>query len=204
MAVGRLRHEGRARRASEVRRPHGLLVRLRLFPRRTLLGRRGLPGGTVTAWMADPLRDDGVVRRHGAVLCGGVRACHGAVAAATGARLRAGARLRPRGVCARPCLHRASLEPDRLRAPAGGRHDADGRVAGRLHAQPPRRVAVCRTGSDLERQRRAKQRDGGARRDHAGAARSWYRLGEPAPCRAFLRRHRCARAHRSGEYRPSP
>ena len=52
--------------------------------------------------------------RHGAVLCRGGRARHGDVAARNSPRVRARLRFWPGGVCARPCAHRAPVEPHRL------------------------------------------------------------------------------------------
>ena len=65
----------RAWRPAEMRGIHRVLVRLRLFPHRTLLDRRGVPGRALAPWLAHPLRHDGVARRHGAVLRGGRGAC---------------------------------------------------------------------------------------------------------------------------------
>ena len=70
-----------ARRAAQMREPDRLLVRLRLFPRRTLLGRRGLSGRALAAWLADPVRHDRAPRRHGIVLRRGRGARHADVVA---------------------------------------------------------------------------------------------------------------------------
>ena len=119
-----------------MRGAYGVLVRLRLFPHRTLLDRRGVPGRAMASWLAHPLRHDRFAWRHGAVLCRGCRACHDAVAAGPGPGVRLGDSLRPRRVRPRPYSHWIALESLGLRACRHAPHDAGGRPFRRLCLEP--------------------------------------------------------------------
>ena len=138
----------RTRRAAQMRRPGRVLVRLRLFPRRTLLGRRGLSRRALAAWLAHPLRHDRSARWHGIVLRGGRGACHADVVARSRKSLRPRHRLRIRRVRARPCLDRASLEPRGLLHPRRRRDDANRLAVRRLCLEPTRRALVRKPGRD--------------------------------------------------------
>ena len=123
-----------SRRKTEDGGDDRILLRLRLFPRRTLLGCRGLPGRTVAPWLAASLRHDGSAWRHGALLRRGSRACHAPLGAGTGTGVRACDRFLPCRVRPRPRADRVSLEPPRLQPPRQLAADAACRALRRLCA----------------------------------------------------------------------
>src|SRR6478736_4535513 len=111
-----------------------ILVRLRLFPHRSLLDRRSLSGRALAARLAHPLRHDGARRRHGSVLCRRCGACRNPVAPRRGKGFRGGNCLRPRRVRPRPRADRAALEPRGIRARRNPSHDAGSIDLRRLRA----------------------------------------------------------------------
>ncbi len=89
---------------------HGLVVRLRLLPRRSLLGRPRIPGGCQDLWLADALCGDRAAGRHGHVHRGGPRLGTRILDAWRRPRAGSGDRADVLGMAARPSLQRLSLE----------------------------------------------------------------------------------------------